>query len=309
MLLTALLISCEKPSEVRYQGYVEGENIFLASPYSGILVKKLTHRGQVVKKNQLLFQLDSEPQILQIKQARAELNEAQRIYQDLQNPKRKPEIEAIKAQIEQIDAQLELAQIRVARFKHLHDMQAGDRDRLDQAIARYDELKHLRSQYQANLELAQLGGREEQINAQLARIKRLQEKLAETKWQLAQKSIYAPESGIIFDTFYLPGEFVASQQPIAALLTPKNVRIEFFVPAERVNGFNQGQIIEFTCMGCKKNYTARVSYISPEAEYVPPLVYSRDNADKLVFRIKAQILQPDKFKPGQPVTVMGIAHD
>ncbi len=58
----------------------------------------------------------------------------------------------------------------------------------------------------------------------------------------------------------------------------------------------------------KKNQ-ATIRYISPKAEYIPPLVYSRENNDKLVFRVKASIEHPSQFKPGQPVCVYGIKYD
>ena len=309
LLLIVILFGCGKPEHIQYQGYVEGENIFLASPFSGILVKQLVSRGQAVKKNELLLQLDPNPQQLTIVQAQNELQEAQRLYKDLLNPKRKPEIEAIKAQIKQVDAQIELAEIRVRRFRDLYARQATDKDSLDETVAHYNELKHLKSQHQSNLELALLGSREERIKAQKAKIDALKATLDESKWQLTQKSIYAPVSGKIFETYYIEGEFVKAQQPIASLLAPENVRIEFFIPVKELNRIKVGQKINFTCMNCSKTFQALISYVSPEAEYIPPLVYSRENEDKLVFRIKAKILEPELFKPGQPITVTGLINE
>ncbi|WP_019215981.1 HlyD family secretion protein, partial [Legionella tunisiensis] len=116
-------------------------------------------------------------------------------------------------------------------------------------------------------------------------------------------TVYAPNDGYIFDTYYREGEFVGSQQAILSLLPPNNVHIEFFVPVEALTQLRRGQEISFLCDGCMKTSQATINYISPEAQYIPPLVYSRDNNDKLVFRIKAKLRYPDEFKPGQPVSV------
>ncbi|KTD08290.1 HlyD family secretion protein [Legionella jamestowniensis] len=302
--ILTLLVGCGDSSQRRFQGYVEGENIYLASPNSGILKQLFAHRGDHVTKGQLLFQLDEDPQALVVKQSEADLIQAQKTLNDLEQPRRIPEIEAIKAQIEQTDARLKLAEIRVRRMEMLYAKQAVDKDSVDAAIAHYKEQQQLKAQYESNLQLARLGSRNEQIKAQQAQVISLEAKLKEAQWQLAQKRMYAPAEGYIFDTYYRVGEFVGSQQAVLSLLPPENVRIQFFAPVEVLPQLKRGQKIEFICFGCSQSSTAIVDYISPEAEFIPPLVFSRENEDKLVFRIKARIVQPDKFKPGEPVTVI-----
>ena len=49
---------------------------------------------------------------------------------------------------------------------------------------------------------------------------------------------------------------------------------------------------------------ATIAYIASKAEYIPPLVYSRDNADKIVFRVKASIEGASELISGVPVTVL-----
>ncbi|KTC97710.1 HlyD family secretion protein [Legionella erythra] len=304
LLLILLLQSCGHSGERSYQGYVEGENIYLASPNSGILEKLLVKRGQTVTKGQLIFQLDSEPQAQVIKQYASDLEQAKSLLLDLKNPRRAPEVEAIEAQIEQVDAQIKLTEIRVKRYQSLYEKNAIEKDRLDEILATYDQQKKLKDQYQANLTLAKMGSRSEQIKAQEAQIQAITAKLNEAKWQLAQKTVYSPAAGVIFDTYYRPGEFVGAQQAVASLLTPENVHIEFYVPVQELAHLSVGKAVSFTCSGCQPDNTAVISYIAPEAEYAPPLVYSRENDDKLVFRIQARFDHFHAFKPGQPVTVL-----
>lgn len=302
-LILIALSSCDRTDHPQFQGYIEGENIFLASPFYGTLLELKVLRGQHVTKDQLLFKLDPNPQAINVTQAESELEQAQNTLIDLEKPKRLPEITAIEAQIEQAKAQVELAELRVGRFTKLYTKQATDKDSLDAAKANLEQQKQLQMQYESNLALAKLGGRDDQIKAQKAQINSLVAKLNQAKWELNQKSVSAPASGVIFDTYYHVGEFVANQQPVVSLLTPENIRIEFFVPLEYSSKLKVGRNITFNCEGCDSNNTAVISYISPDAEFIPPLVYSRDNYSKLVFRIKAQIANPFSFKPGQPVTV------
>ncbi len=309
ILLSLLtLLSCSKPRLGHYQGYVEGENIYLASPYSGILEDAFVTRGHQVKKGELLFKLDANPEILKIKESESELLQAKKIYQDLVNPRRPAEIAAINAQILQADAKLKLAQIQVQRYRQLYARNAAAKETYDEAVERADEFAQLKAQYESDLDLAKQGSREEQINAQKAAIGALVAKLEQAKWQLSQKSLYAPADGIIFDTYYKAGEFVNNAKPIASLLTPENIRLEFFVPPQALTLIHLGQKIYFTCDACENNNQATISYISPIAEYVPPLVYSRENDDKLVFRVQAAIKNAAKYKPGQPIVVTGASY-
>ena len=118
-----------------------------------------------------------------------------------------------------------------------------------------------------------------------------------------QKSLYAPDKGIIFDVYYEEGEFVGAQKPLISLLTPNNVHVEFFVPVDNLALIKLGQKITISCFGCPHSTEASISFISPEAQFMPPLVYTRENSDKLVFRIQALFTKPNEYKVGQPVTV------
>ncbi len=302
ILVTLTLSSCNRP-EQQYQGYVEGENIYLASPFAGTLIKLNAQRGQHVKKGDLLFMLDPNPQDIVVDEANASVLQASKQLRDLEQPRRPAEIAAIQAQISQAEAQVELAEIRAKRNQILYNKHVLDKDSLDASLERHQELLQVKAQFQANLDLARQGARLEQINAQKAQIQALTAKANEAKWELSQKQQYAPDDGLIFDTYFRTGEFVTAQRPVLSLLTPTNTRIEFFVPLNDLNTMYVGQPIDFSCENCKKMKRAVITYISPEAEYAPPLVYSRDNDKKLVFRVKASVKTPREVIPGQPVIV------
>jgi HlyD family secretion protein len=303
-LIILSLAGCHRDDGHTFQGYIEGENLYLASPYQGQLVEKFVSRGQRVKQGQLLFVLDPAPEQIIIAQNQAQVDQAVSLLLDLEKPKRAQEIEAISEQIAQADANLSLAELRVKRYEQLYQQNAVQLDRVDEAKALQRSDSALKAEYQANLALANLGARPDQVEAQKARAAELTAQLSFSQWQLKQKSIYAPADGVMFDTYYQPGEFVVATRPIASLLPDQQIRIEFFVPAHILPSLHLNQSIQFICDGCRQSTEAHIVYISPEAEYVPPLVYSRENENNLVFRIKASITQPTVFKPGQPVRVL-----
>lgn len=303
LIFILALTSCDRSPH--HQGYVESELIFISSPSGGLLENLAVARGQHVSINQLLYKLDPKPESIDEITAQDELAQAQKTLIDLMQPKRPQEIKAIEAQIAQTNAEIELARVRLERTQNLVAKKVASKDELDAALANYKSLVQQKSQYESNLELAKLGSRYAQIQAQQAQVNADTDKYNKIKWQLNQKTRFSPGKGNIFDTYFLPGEWVPAGQPVLSLLTKLNTRIEFFVPEVRLADFKLNQKIVFTCSTCKARGEAKVVYISPEVEYMPPVVYSRDNQNKLVFRIKAQILSPDGLKPGMPIEVVG----
>jgi len=296
------LLGCAKPSH-RFQGYVAGENLYLASPYSGNLIKMPVMRGQRVKKGELLFRLDPNPQTSIQHGSAAVVTKNEYMLADLIKPKRPPETAAIEAQISQVDAQIALATLRVSRNSTLFDKHVMDKDTLDSAVEHLHETQYLKAQYEANLALAKLGARSDAILAQKYELISARAKQEELEWQVRQKNEYAPADGIVNDTYFKVGEFVSAEHPVLSLLTPENTHIEFFVPLDVKVMLFVGKKISYTYEGATERYQAVIGYISPEAEYIPPLVYSRENTDKIVFRVKAHVKNTRQIFPGQPVSV------
>ena len=302
LLLITVLTACQ-PKSPSFQGYIEGENLYVVSSNAGNLIHLMVHRGQFVKKGDLIFQLAPEPQKMAVLESQDNYFQAQRILQDLILPKRNAEITAIKAQIAQAQAQIKLADLRVTRNKTLYAKHVMDKDTLDASIEHQAEVVQLKAQYLANLDLAQQGARSEQIRAQSFMVQAQQEKLRQARWELAQKTQRAPDDGLIFDTYFKEGEYVPAQKPVASLLSPKQVRIDFFVSTVELSLLKIGQKIGYTLDGSDQMRYANINYISSEAEYVPPLIYSRENQDNVVFRVKASLRDAFDVKPGQPAVV------
>jgi HlyD family secretion protein len=109
----------------------------------------------------------------------------------------------------------------------------------------------------------------------------------------------------VFDTLYVEGEFVQAAHPVVSILAPGNITIRFFVPENRLASLSMGQEVFVQVDGSEKIYQAAISYISPQAEYTPPVIYSRDTRSKLVFLIEAAFATSEavSLHPGQPADV------
>lgn len=131
------------------------------------------------------------------------------------------------------------------------------------------------------------------------------QRLTQAEWNLTQKNQAAPRAGLVFDTLYREGEWVAANRPIVSLLPPENVKLRAFVSQEKIGAIHPGDRVRVLVDGASAPAIGKVSFISPRAEYTPPVIYSRENRTKLVFMIEA-VFEPDvaaKLHPGQPVDV------
>src|SRR3990167_7145145 len=125
------------------------------------------------------------------------------------------------------------------------------------------------------------------------------------QWMVSQKRMQFARAGFVQDTLFRQNEFVPAGKPVIALLPPENRILVFFVPEKNLSHIKSGEKVTFTCDGCQKNLTATIDYISSQAEYTPPVIYSIDSREKLVYWVEAKI-DPSAVKdmnPGQPIEV------
>lgn len=303
LLSTLTIISCSKPVH-KYKGYVSATNIYLAAQFAGTLEHLAVKKGDKVKKGDLLFKLDDKPQIFNLNESKALLGQTQASLTDLKKPKRAQELKAIEAQLAQNQAQISLATIRDKRNQTLFDKHVLAKDSLDLAKEHLNELLAKKDQITAELELAKLGAREDKIKSEEFHVKSIKIKIKNLYWNLTKKKMYAPDDGYIFDTYFVESELIPAGRPVISLLTKKNIYIEFFVPLIEFKNLKIGTKVNYNYLSDDNEiHTAEITYISPEAEYIPPLIYSRDNMEKLVFRLKASPLNNNKLIPGLPITV------
>jgi HlyD family secretion protein len=284
---------------------VEGEFVNIASSEAGRLHRLLVTRGQHAAGGTPLFALETEPQAAAALQAQQQLAAAEAQLKDLRTGKRPPEVDVIRAQLAQALAQEKKSaakQVRdEAQFRAGGLSKAQLDDTLAEAASNAARVRELKSQ----LEVAALPGREEQIRAQAATAAAASAALDQAEWKLQQKSITALRAGLVFDTLYRVGEWVPAGSPVVRMLPPENVKVRFFVPEPVLGSFSLGQELVLRCDGCPAEIPAKVTYISTECEYTPPVIYSNETRSKLVFMIEAHPSpeQAPALHPGQPVEV------
>jgi len=203
------------------------------------------------------------------------------------------------------EATAQFSQTQLRRVEELVAQNFVSKDRLDEARATYDRDTQRVAELKALLATARLAARPDEIRAAEHSVGAAKAALAQAEWKLDQKSVKAPVAGLVQDTYFVSGEWVNANQPVVSLLPPENIKVRFFVEEGRLGAMRIGQKLAVSCDGCAAPVAAEVSFISPQAEFTPPVIYSRQERAKLVFLIEARPAPDDaaKLHPGQPVEV------
>jgi len=238
-MLCLLVAGCEKAPGDFFQGYVEGEFVYVSSPLAGTLQKLSVSRGDQVQAGQPLFALDETME---------------------------------KAAREQAQAAFTMAEADFKREEQLFRQGPA-------AAQEYDRARSTRDQDR--------------------------EQLAQTQWNLEQMKQAAPQPGLVFDTLFREGEWVAAGKPIVMLLPPPNIKVRAFVPESEIGPLRVGQEARVMVDGVNEPFPGKISYISQRAEYTPPVIFSRESRSKLVFLVEIHFppASAAKLHPGQPVDV------
>ncbi len=304
-LLSGLLAGCGKTESDALQGYVEGEFVYVSSPLPGAVETLSAQRGAQVEADAPLFALEHVAEDAARAQAMQRLAEGRALLEDAKKGRRPTELASLEAQLAQSRAALVLSEKDLSRLTALSGTGAISEQAQDQARAARDRDQQRIAELEAERKTAELGSRDDRIAAADANVRALEAGLAKAEWDLAQKSQTAPAAGLVFDTLFREGEWVAAGRPVVALLPPGNLKVRAFVPEADIGKIAVGDTVRVRVDGVGDPFAGKVSFLSPQAEYTPPVIYSQETRDKLVFMIEAvfDAETAAKLHPGQPVDV------
>lgn len=307
MALVAVIVlsGCGEHGARRVQGYVEGEFVHVASPIAGQLKELDVQRGAQVKAGDPLFTLEAGAETAARDEAARRLAQAEANLADARLGQRPSEIESIEAQLEQAAAALVLSETEFDRQEKLVRTGASATQELDRARSARDQDRKRKSKLEADLATARLGAREDQIAAAAANVEAQRAALAKAQWSLDQKRQAAPKAGLVFDTLYREGEWVSAGMPVVSLLPLENVSVRAFVPEPWIGTVKPGDVARVFVDGVRDPLAGRVSYVAPRAEFTPPVIYSNEAREKLVFLVRVEFdpATAARLNPGQPVDV------
>ncbi|MFU9136357.1 HlyD family secretion protein [Erwinia tasmaniensis] len=298
------LTACDDADLDYLSGYTHGEFIYLSYPESEKIELIMVKKGDLVKKDQSLIKMDSFITENSLRIAEKNFQAERALLVNMQSGERTEALNVVQSQLDRATSAADMAKSQLVRYQHLYNsriISAAEwesmQDDYAQKKAQVDELTYLLAEKKLPARIAQIENQASRVDsAMLQRDKAL--------WSYQQSTIVAPQDARVYDIIYHPGERPMAGKPIVTLLPPENVKVRFYIPEKMLGFFQVGQQISVRCDGCAP-ISATINYISPQAEYTPPVIYSTRRREKLIFMAEAVVAleQANNIKIGQPISV------
>lgn len=301
-LVASLFASCA--AQVPFAtGYVEGEFILVAP----VAVSQIEHvavaRGDRVEPGGLLVEMEQRDTAIAVAEAEAVLAQAQAHLADLQEGKRPEEIAVIEASLASATAQSVEANRTRDRITSLVARGAATVSQREDAETAAQIAAARVAQIKGELTVARLPARPQAIAQARAAVSAATAALSRANWNHERRILTLSEPVTVFDVIRNDGEIAGPSAPVLSVLGDGAVKLRLYVPETAVSRIVVGDELKVSCDGCANDLTARITYISDEPEFTPPVIYSLENRQKLVYLIEARPTKGQALKPGQIVDV------
>ena len=279
------------------------EYVYISSPQTGWITSTSFQLGDSVSLADTLFELDKDLEQLMYEEARGRSVQMRAQTQNLSTGARPEEIAALEAKLEEAEAQRAFAQSEYDRKYPLVQKEILAEAEGDALTSTLNRSRAAVRAAEEAIAVARLGGRDAARQAAVASEISSSAALMQTEWKLDQRTIQATVAGVVEMVFHRQGEFVTVGSPVLAILPPQNIKIRFFVPEERVTEFSIGKTVRVMADGLATPIDASVSFIAKESEFTPPVIYSTEARQKLVFMVEARLPVGTVLRPGLPVDI------
>ena len=191
------------------------------------------------------------------------------------------------------------------------EVKSGDRlysvdDDLQQANLNQNKatLANAQQSYDRASSLSRTGsGTQATLDSAVSALRVAEAQVATSETRLSRRIGYAPITGAVQQIYFREGETVPAQRPVLSIMPPGNMKVRFYVSEVDLPKLAIGDEVRVTCDNCSADLTARIYFLSTTAEYTPPVIYSLDERNKLVYLVQARPSRPDALRVGQPISV------
>ncbi len=247
-------------------GRIESVQVNVAAKYGGRIKEILAREGDMVEEGQVLVKMDTDEIEAELERDKSKLAESEQAAAE------------VKTEITKDESQLNLADVEFKRSKTLYERKVAAREEYDRYRTRLETAK-------ASLEgsKAKLNTANQSINSAAAEVKR-------TKVKIDDATLKSPVKGRVLYRLAEPAEVVPLGGKVLTLVNLGDVYMEMYLPAQEAARVKLGADARIV-LDARPEYAAqaKVSYVSPEAQFTPKQVETRSERDKLMFRIKLQV--------------------
>lgn len=302
--LTILSYGCNRgrPNLIESTGTVEATEVDIRSEASGKILALYFDEGDWVKKGDVIAEIDHEKLDIELVQAKARLAETEAQLKLLIKGLRDKEVERARETLLESKVLLKDNKREYKRIQKLYDEEVVDLGSRDKAEAAYEAAQKRHEIARKNYEIALEGSRKEEIQAGEAVKEAAEAQVKLIERRIEDATVTIPIDGVISERYVELGELMSVGSLIATVIDLKHVWVMAYVSEKnlgKVTLGRQGKVMVDSFPD--KEFIGKITYISPEAEFTPKNIQTKEERVKLVFGVKIEVDNPDQeLKPGMP---------
>lgn len=293
------------PNEITLHGNVDIRQVDLGFRVSGRLIEMFFDEGDHIKQGELLAKLDPIPYEQDLSNLQAQLRQATANYAKLQAGNRPQEIQEARAQLKEKEVSHENARKTLVRQAELVKKNFASKQAYDDAYASANEAKAQLKSAQEALNLSEEGFREEDIAVAKAQLESITAQVERAQTNLIDTKLYAPSNGIVLTRIREPGSILNFGNPVFTLSLTNPIWVRAYASEVDLGRIRPGMRTLVYTDSQKTPFKGQVGFISPQAEFTPKNIETKELRTDLVYRLRIVVEDPEGIlRQGMPVTVV-----
>jgi HlyD family secretion protein len=282
-------------------GTIECTQVLVAPQVAGKIAKMPAREGMALRAGDLVAQIDTADYELRRVESEAALALVQAQLELVTAGSRDEDVQRAKAQVREAEAVSRAAEADRKRIEEVFEKGSATTKQRDDARAGAERSAAALDAAQQQLTRLTRGSRLEEVRMAQAQVDLAKARMAQAAKGLADCAVKAPIDGTVTTRIREEGEVVGVGTPLVSLSRLDEVWLTLFIPEPRVASVKVGQTAWVMVDGSDKRIEGKVTFVSPEAEFTPRNVQTREERAKLVFRVRVTVLNSDGIlKPGMP---------
>ncbi len=305
ILLALGLVACSGNGDeniIEESGTIETKDVIVSAQVGGVVSHLLVDEGDNVNEGDTLLIIDHETLNLQLKQAEALEQVAKAQFDLLINGARKEDIKQTGELLSQAKVNFSSAEKDYLRMKNLFESQSITKKQFDDAEAKYLVSKsQLNAAEESFAKIKNMARPEEKEQAK-ANLDKSNAAVLLIKKSIKDCFVTSPLNGVVSQKFNEKGEYVAPLGSLFKISNQEEIEIKIYISETDLGKIKLGQNAKISVDSFKdKEYTGKVIYISPEAEFTPKNIQTKDERTKLVYAVKIKVKNENgELKNGMP---------
>ena len=289
-------------NEIAASGTIEATNVIVSAEVNGRITHLFVNEGAEVVKGATLLTIDHDLLSIQLKQAEAAREAVKAQLNLLKNGARTEDVKQAWDVLKQAEVNFNLTKIDLKRMNNLHLSNSISQKQYDDVHARFNIVKVQYNSAKENYKKIQNLARPEQLKEAEANLEVRKAAVELIMQRISDSYVTAPISGFVVKKFIEKGENVVPMTSLMMISNQRFVNLIIYVSEVELGKVKIGQTAKVSIDSFPdKTFKGKVIYISPEAEFTPKNIQTKDERTKLVFAVKIHIPNPNfDLKAGMP---------